>query len=102
MSSRRGAGRLVTVMNKNSGGDEERMGILPTGIHGAFFEIRVRGYLDQSWSDWLEGLDVKPADDGQMLLSGYIRDQSELMGILTRLHNLNLTILSVTEAGQHK
>jgi hypothetical protein len=102
MSSRRDAGSLVTVMNKNGAGDQERMSILPTGIHGAFFEIRVRGHLDQSWSDWLEGLDVKPADDGQMLLFGHIRDQSELMGILTRLHNLNLTLLSVNEAGQYK
>jgi hypothetical protein len=102
MSSRRDAVRLVAVMNKYSGGQQHGEGFLFTGTHGAFFEIRVRGHLDESWSDWLEGLDVRLLDDGQMLLSGYVRDQSELMGILTRLHNLNLALLSVSERNQQK
>ncbi len=73
-------------------------GFFSTGTHGGFFEIRVRGHLDESWSDWLEGLEVKLLDDGVMLLSGRISDQAALMGILTRLYNLNLVLLSVREA----
>ncbi len=69
---------------------------------GRFFEIRVRGHLDQTWSEWLEGLDVSLLDEGEMLLSGQVRDQTALMGILTKLYNLNLTLISVSERGQEK
>jgi hypothetical protein len=88
---------LIAVMNNNSGADKESGNFFSSGTRGAFFEIRVRGHLDRSWSDWLAGMDVKLRDDGQMVLSGYLRDQSELMGILTRLHNLNLSLISVSE-----
>ena len=65
--------------------------------HGRFFEIRVRGHLDQTWSEWLEGLDVELLENGEMTLTGYIRDQAALMGILNKLYGLNLTLLSVNE-----
>ena len=65
-------------------------------------EIHVRGQLDESWSDWLEGLEIKLLDNGEMILSGYIGDQAALMGILNKLHGLNLALLSVSEVGQQK
>ena len=67
---------------------------------GEFFEIQVRGQLDESWSDWLEGLEVKLLDNGEMILSGYIGDQAALMGTLNKLYGLNLTLLSVSKADQ--
>jgi hypothetical protein len=87
-------------MDKNSRGDQESRSFHFAGNRVAFFEIRVRGHLDESWSDWLEGMGVQLMDDGQMVLSGYLRDQSELMGILCRLHNLNLSLISVSEGRQ--
>ena len=75
---------------------------LPTDTHGGFFEIRVKGHLDESWSDWLEGLEVKLIDNGEMVLYGHIRDQAELMGILNKLYSLNLTLLSVRNTNQKK
>jgi hypothetical protein len=71
-----------------------------TSPQGEFFEIQVRGQLDESWSDWLEGLEVKLLDDGGMILSGYIGDQAALMGTLNKLYGLNLTLLSVSKADQ--
>ncbi len=62
-----------------------------------FFEIRVKGHLDDKWSDWLGGLEVKRLDNGEMILSGIIVDQAALMGILNQLHRLNLTLVSVKE-----
>jgi len=47
-------------------------------------------------------LDVRLLDEGQMLLSGQIRDQAALMGILTKLYNLNLTLISVSERVKEK
>ena len=90
------------MTNKNGEGDKESRKTLSTDAHGSFFEIRVKGHLDESWSEWLEGLDVRLLDDGEMLLSGYVRDQAALMGILTRLYNLNLVLLSVSEIRQKK
>ncbi len=62
-----------------------------------FFEIHVKGHLDDKWSDWLGGLEVKRLDNGAMILSGAVVDQAALMGILNQLHRLNLTLVSVKE-----
>lgn len=70
----------------------------PSG--GSFFEIRVKGHLDRSWSDWLEGLNMKLLDNGEMILFGYIADQAALIGILNKIYRLNLTLLSVSEGDQ--
>ena len=75
----------------------------PTTFSGdGFFEIHVRGHLDNKWSDWLEGLDIKLLDNGEMILSGIIVDQAALMGILNKLNSLNLTLLSVSEVSRNK
>ncbi len=58
------------------------------------FAIRIKGYLDSRWSEWLEGLDFTLFDNGETILTGTIVDQSALMGILSKLHRLNLAILS--------
>jgi hypothetical protein len=66
------------------------------------FEIRVRGQLNKEWSDWFEGLELRPLENGEMLLDGYIADQAALMGILNNLHRLNLTILSFNRAKEEQ
>ncbi len=76
---------------------KENRGARSTGPQGSRFEIRVKGHLDESWSDWLEGLEVKLLDNGEMILHGRIADQAALMGILNQLYGLNLGLLSVRE-----
>jgi hypothetical protein len=76
-------------------------GNFSTGSQGNTFEIHVKGHLDESWSDWLEGLEVNLSDNGETILSGQITDQAALMGILNKLYRLNLTLLSVNEIKQH-
>jgi len=70
------------------------------GVGGRFFEIRVRGHLDSKWLDWLEGLEVKPLDNGEMILSGTLVDQAALMGVLNKLNGLNLALLSVSQVNR--
>jgi hypothetical protein len=65
-----------------------------------FIEIHVKGHLDESWSEWLEGMEVKLLDNGEMILIGLIRDQAALMGMLNKLYRLNLTLLSVSKVNQ--
>ena len=90
------------MTNKNSESNKENQGFQSTNTGGGFFEIHVKGHLDDSWSDWLEGLEVKLLDNGEMILFGHIGDQAALMGILNKLYGLNLTLLSVNKAGQKK
>ena len=68
-----------------------------TSPQTGFYEIRVKGQLDESWSDWLEGLKVNLLDNGEMILSGYIGDQAALMGTLNKIYGLNLTLLSLSK-----
>jgi hypothetical protein len=73
-----------------------------TGAQPDFYEIRVRGQLDESWSDWLEGLEVTLLENGEMILSGHIGDQAALLGTLNKLYGLNLTLLSLTKINSKK
>ena len=61
----------------------------------AFYEIRVQGVLDQSWSVWLGGLEVTPLDSGETVLTGPIRDQAALHGLLNKIRDLGLPLLCV-------
>jgi hypothetical protein len=67
------------------------------------YQIQVRGRLDEGWSDWFRGLTVasERAKDGSSIttLAGPVADQAALRGILNRLWDLNLTLLSVTRGG---
>lgn len=62
---------------------------------GEYFQIRVKGQLRSDWADWLEGMEMIYLENGEMVLSGSLMDQAALMGVLAKLHRLNLTILSV-------
>ena len=61
----------------------------------AFYKIRVQGKLDESWSDWLGGLDIQPLDSGETVLAGPIRDQSALHGLLNKIRDLGMPLLCV-------
>jgi hypothetical protein len=90
------------MTNKKNEPNQENQGTLSTDTHGGFFEIHVKGQLDESWSDWLEGLEVTLLENGEMILYGQIEDQAALMGILNKLYGLNLALLSVSEVGKNK
>ena len=61
------------------------------------YEIHVKGYLDNSWSEWLDGLDVKLSENGETVIYGSILDQSALMGVLNKLARMSLSIISLNE-----
>jgi hypothetical protein len=60
------------------------------------FEIRAKGHLDPCWSEWFDGLQITNEPNGETLLSGYIPDQAILHGVLARVRDLNLQLISVT------
>ena len=59
------------------------------------YQIQVKGWLDGSWSDWFEGLALVPLATGDTLLTGPVVDQAALYGILWKLRDLNLSLVSL-------
>jgi hypothetical protein len=57
--------------------------------------IRIKGHLDPSWQEYLEGLEIVQEADGTTRLSGMLQDQSALYGVLAMMSRLNLTLLSL-------
>jgi hypothetical protein len=63
------------------------------------YELRVKGHLDNRWSDWLEGMSMQRQVDGTTLLVGPVIDQAALHGIINRIRDLGLPLLSVKRVG---
>lgn len=61
------------------------------------YHIRLEGLLDPCWSEWLNGLTITPLDNGQTLLSGPIPDQTALHGILAKIRDMNLALVSIAK-----
>ena len=68
------------------------------GRHGDWYEIRIQGRLDDRWSSWFDDLDLSHTDDGITVLRGPVADQSALHGLLHKLRDLGVPLLSVTQA----
>ena len=59
------------------------------------YEIRIEGRLDPSWGDWFPGLAVTPEESGDTLLTGPVADQAALHGLLRRVRDLGVPLLSI-------
>ena len=59
------------------------------------YQIRVRGHLSDAWSEWFDGLTIENLPSGESLLSGPVADKAALYSLLTKVRDLNLTLLAV-------
>ncbi len=59
------------------------------------YEIRIKGHVGSQWTDWFEGLTVTFEDDGDTLLTGPVVDQAALYGLLKKVRDLGLPLVSV-------
>jgi len=84
----------------NSKSDLERSNI---------YQIRVKGHLDQEWADWFDGMTIALDEDGTTLITGPVIDDAALHGLLKRVRDSGLRLLSVNniqdvqtgDAGRH-
>jgi hypothetical protein len=60
------------------------------------YEIHVKGRLGARWAEWFDGMTLTPKEDGTSVISGIVADQSALHGLLRRLGDLGMPLLSVT------
>ena len=58
-------------------------------------EIRIKGHLDKQWTEWFEGLTITLEDNGDTLLTGHVVDQAALYGLLRKVRDLGMPLLSV-------
>jgi hypothetical protein len=68
----------------------------------AVYQIRIKGHLGSQWTDWFEGLSITLEEDGDTLLTGPVIDQAALHGLLKKVRDLGLPLVSVSpvEPGQ--
>jgi hypothetical protein len=59
------------------------------------YQIRVKGHLGSQWTDWFEGLSITREDNGHTLLAGPVIDQAALYGLLKKIRDLGMPLLSV-------
>ncbi len=59
------------------------------------YQIRIRGHLGRQWTDWFEGLTIMLEEDGDMLLTGPVVDQAALHGLLKKVRDLGMPLISV-------
>jgi len=60
------------------------------------YEIRLKGHLGSQWTDWFEGLTITLEEDGDTLLTGSVIDQAALHGLLKKVRDLGMPLLSVS------
>ena len=66
------------------------------------YQIRIKGHLGHEWTDWFEGLTIQLTDNGETLLTGPVLDQAALYGVLRKVRDVGMPLLSVSrvEPGQ--
>jgi hypothetical protein len=63
--------------------------------HPMVYQVRLEGHLGAQWADWFGGLTVIPQDGGETLLTGAVADQAALHGLLRKVRDLGLPLISV-------
>ena len=63
------------------------------------FEIRLQGHMDDRWAEWFHGMTIIRDPEGTTRLSGPVADQAALQGLLRRIADLGMTLLSVNAVG---
>ena len=62
------------------------------------YQIRLKGHLGSEWTDWFEGLTITLEEDGDTLLTGPVVDQAALHGLLKKIRDLGMPLISVNRA----
>jgi hypothetical protein len=76
-----------------------QMSEIPVGPHHSpeRYEIRLRGHLDSRWAAWFDGLSLTNSSDGTTVIGGQVADQAALYGLLQKVRDLGLPLVSVTQ-----
>lgn len=68
----------------------------PTPNQTTIYQIKIKGHLAREWTDWFEGLTITLEEDGNTLLTGPVLDQAALHGLLKKVRDLGMPLVSVS------
>ena len=68
---------------------------MPDTSQARLYQIRIKGHLGARWTEWFEGLTITQEENGDTLLTGTVIDQAALHGVLRKVRDLGLTLLSL-------
>jgi hypothetical protein len=68
---------------------------METNLNPTHYQICIKGHLDERKARWFEGLNITPLPDGKTMISGAIPDQAALHGLLNRIRDLGMELISV-------
>jgi hypothetical protein len=77
----------VSIMSETATGGHDEAGR---------YEIRLKGHLDSRWATWFDGLSLSSENDGTTIVSGVVADQAALHGLLHKVRDIGLPLISVT------
>ena len=77
---------------------DERRGSTDHRHEATRYEIRLKGRLDSGWADWLGRMSLTHASDGTTVVAGPVADQAALHGLLQKLRDMGVTLISVNES----
>jgi hypothetical protein len=63
------------------------------------YQIKIKGYLGDQWANWFDGLEITLEKDGNTLLTGQVIDQAALYGVLKKVRDLGMPLLSINSVG---
>ncbi len=66
------------------------------------YQIRLKGHLDSQWTDWFDGLSITLEEDGNTLLTGPVIDQAALHGLLKKVRDLGMPLVSIVQVQLEK
>jgi len=75
------------ILRKNNG--------MPVPDQPSVYQIRIRGHLDSQWTDWFDRMSITLEEDGDTLLTGAVADQAALHGLLKKVRDLGMTLVSI-------
>ena len=82
-------------MTKNGTATTKRFRTESASVQPTIYQIRLEGHLDDQWTDWFSGLSVCLQKNGDTLLTGPVADQAALFGLLKKIRDLGMPLVSV-------
>ena len=67
----------------------------PTPSQPALYQIRIKGHLGSQWTDWFDSMSITLEDNGDTLLTGPVTDQAALYGLLKKVRDLGMPLVSI-------
>lgn len=81
-------------------GDKQTFEEMPS--QKPYYEIHIKGHLDARWADWFNGLIITQEENGDTLLSGPVIDQAALHGLLKKVRDLGMPLVSVNQVDRNE